>query len=129
MTPEETLFTSPWIFAILASSTTVRIASHAHRTLALGHGSGSNFFRGAYIVGQKVVLCFSAIWVNAALRGTSTTYGVARLYSAGGCGGKGVSETVDSSKVVVWAVFRIRLRCVSVGVSYPTCFSHLCAPG
>lgn len=70
MTPRETWFTSPWIFAILASSTTARIASHAHRTLALGHGSASNFFRGAYIVGQNVALCLSAIWVSAALRGT-----------------------------------------------------------
>ena len=129
MTLEETWFTSPCIFAILASSTTAHIASHAHRTFALGHGSGSNFFLGAYIVGQKVVLCLSAIWVNAALRGTWTTYGAARLYSTGVCGGRGVNVTVDSSKVVVKPVFLIRLRCVSVGVSYPTCFSHLCAPG
>ena len=102
--------TSPLSPASRASLMTCLIASQAQLILPLDHGSGSNFLRGAYIVGHSDDFNFSEVIVSAAVFGTVTTYGGGSGILSGNVGGRGCSRVMQSTMLIVASILRIRLR-------------------
>jgi len=107
---------------VIAASTVLFMASHAHLSRLRVHGSGSSFRRGVYKVGHSADFKFKEGKVNADDVGTESTYGVGRFRSVGNFGG---SDDVHRRRVVISSCFRMRFKCPRSGVSRPVCFSHL----
>jgi hypothetical protein len=100
--------TSPFsVCAVIAASTVLFMASHAHLSRRRVHGSGSSFRRGVYKVGHSADFRFREGNVNADDVGTGSRYGVGRLRSTGNFGG---SKEMPKRREVISSRFRMRFK-------------------